>query len=536
MSGAPRVAAKWRPSLGLVVFLAFATVLALPLLGIFFFRIYENQLVHETEAELIAQSAALAALFRSELETGLPADAELGADVRAAQQSPPDEFFQPIVPVLDLARDTLMPGRPDGRAAPPAHSAFVAIGARLGPIIVETQRVTLAGFRLLDPRGIVIGGRDELGLSLAHVEEVAEALGGRFRSVMRLRVSDRAPPPLYSMSRGAGLRIFAAMPVIVKDRVAGVVYASRTPSNVFKQLYEERAKVAAASLAVLAPALLIGLVFHRTIVRPVRELIARTAAITSGDRGAMRPLEHHGTAEFAQLSQSFLDMAESLDRRSDFVTTFASHVSHELKSPLTSIQGAAELLRDDIGAATPSMSDEKRRKFLDNIAADAGRLTAIARRLRELARAEQPPTSGAGPLAPVVEDIRAGFPALAIGADGDLDLIVRMSAENARIVFSHLADNAARHGARTLDIRIVRDGDMARVELCDDGDGISPNNRAKIFDSFFTTRRDGGGTGMGLAIVRAMLRAHGGEIALLDAEKGAAFELNIPHAGDVGRG
>ena len=61
---------------------------------------------------------------------------------------------------------------------------------------------------------------------------------------------------------------------------------------------------------------------------------------------AFRPLAHYGTREFAQLSHSFLDMAEQLARRSDYIATFSAHLTHELKSPLTSIKGAAELLLD----------------------------------------------------------------------------------------------------------------------------------------------------------------------------------------------
>jgi len=68
------------------------------------------------------------------------------------------------------------------------------------------------------------------------------------------------------------------------------------------------------------------------------------------------------------------------------------------------------------------------------------------------------------------------------------------------------------------------------VKVSDNGEGVSPNNRTQIFDSFFTTRRDSGGTGMGLAIVRAMLDAHGGAIRLLDSAQGTAFELTIPIA------
>jgi len=227
-------------------------------------------------------------------------------------------------------------------------------------------------------------------------------LQGRFRSVMRIRISKHEPPPVYSLSRGTGVRVFTAMPVIVRGRVAGVVYASRTPSNVFKSLYDERRKVALAGFCIVALTLLIGFVFQRTITGPMRELIRRTAAIGRGQTDMFEPLTRHGTAEFAQLSQSFVDMAARLNRRSDFVTTFAAHVSHELKSPLTAIQGAAELLRDDAGASLKAMNDSDRCRFLDNIVSDAGRLTAIVQRLRELARAENPLTPGATRFAPVV--------------------------------------------------------------------------------------------------------------------------------------
>ena len=72
------------------------------------------------------------------------------------------------------------------------------------PDLVATQNVTLAGFRLLDPNGIVIAGREEIGLSLAHLQEVAEALQGRFSGVLRVRISKHDQPSLYSISRGTG--------------------------------------------------------------------------------------------------------------------------------------------------------------------------------------------------------------------------------------------------------------------------------------------------------------------------------------------
>ncbi len=522
---------KWRPSLSLVVFIVLTSVLSLPLFSLYFLKVYQTQLIQQTEAELIAQSAALSAVFHREVETAIPQSVALGTRVPPAVPKLSDEPYQPIWPALELANESVLPPRPEARTpSAPADPAFVALGARMVPDLIATQNVTLAGFRLLDPHGIVIAGRDEVGLSLAHLEEVSEALQGRFSGALRVRISKHQQPSLYSMSRGTGMRVFTAMPVIVRDQVAGVVYASRTPSNVFKYLYERRKKLVLAVFSMIVPTLLIGFLFHRTITEPMRELVERTNLVGKGDRNALRPLKRHGTSEFARLSQSFLEMARRLNTRSSFISTFATHVSHELKSPLTSIQGAAELLRDDIDATTPTMTDKDKRKFLDNIIADADRLTQISGRLRDLARAENPVAVGAAKLSASITGLRSAFPSLDIRASGDLDTPMRVSEENATIIFSNLADNAMRHGSSTLDISAAQQGNSLLVNVVDNGEGVSPNNRTQIFDSFFTTRRDSGGTGMGLAIVRAMLDAHGGAVRLVDCEQGTAFELTIPVA------
>ena len=125
-----------------------------------------------------------------------------------------------------------------------------------------------------------------------------------------------------------------------------MVYVFRTPSNIFQHIYEERGKFLLAAIAVLAITMVIGFVFLRTIARPMHELIARIGDIGRGNRDAFRPLSHYGTREFALLSENFLDMAERLSDRSNYLATFAAHLTHELKSPLTSIKGAGELLLD----------------------------------------------------------------------------------------------------------------------------------------------------------------------------------------------
>ncbi|SCM76339.1 Integral membrane sensor signal transduction histidine kinase (fragment) [uncultured Pleomorphomonas sp.] len=526
---APRVRQKWRPRLSLIIASVLALVASLPLGSIVFFRIYDNQLVRQTEAELIAQSAAIAARIGAELSARAPAGLRLGPPVRAG--TPNADGLAAISPRLDLATDQVLPPRPEAMpAAGTAHSALADLGLRLTPELAAISAATLAGFRILDADGMVVAGGDEVGQSLAALPEVAGALAGHYRSALRQRVSRHPVPALDSISRGTGVRVFVALPVAVDGRVAAVVYASRTPADALKQLYQERYRIGLALLCVLAATSAIGFVFHRTIIGPMQALIARTTAIAGGDRASLKPLDHHGTAEFARLSQSFLDMAASLAARSDYVATFAAHVSHELKSPLTAISGAAELLADD--ASEPAMTPAQRADFLAAIRANADRLGALVSRLRDLARAETMPTAGACRLTEAIELLRDDKPKVAIEATGELDRSVAMSAETLALVLGHLVDNAARAGAGRVAISAASAAGRRAIVVADDGPGISPANRARIFDPFFTTRRADGGTGMGLSIARAMVTAHRGSLDLVDSGKGAAFRIDLPATTD----
>ncbi|CCE05092.1 putative two-component system histidine kinase [Bradyrhizobium sp. STM 3843] len=522
---------KWRPSLRQILFGVLTLVATLPLVGLFFFRIYDNQLIRQTQAELIAQSRVLAALYAEEVTKRLGAGIPLGAEIPPELRPDPPDAVTPIRPLLDLAADDLFVRRPDARPAPQAADpAYVAVGARLMPILLETQKVTLAGFRILDPRGVVIAGRDEVGQSLAHIDEVAAALQGQYKAALRIRMPDKAPPPIYSLSRGVGVHVFSAMPVVVDNHVAGVIYTSRTPRNIFEHLYQERGKFIAAGSAVALTTLLIGFVVARTITHPMRELVERAGRIGRGDPEGFRPLAHYGTRDFAELSKHFFAMAEQLARRSDHIASFSAHLTHELKSPLTSIKGAAELLLDSVGSPSDTLTRAEQEKFLSNILGDAERLEVMTQRLRELARAEIAAQNERANLAAVTAKLRERFALPNIVTPGSLDHTIAMSAETASIVLTHLADNARRHQARTIFLEAHQDVDMLVLEVSNDGEPISPQNRERVFDAFFTTRRDSGGTGMGLAIVRTIMTSHRGSIALRPTEHGAAFTLRFPNA------
>ena len=524
---------RFRLRLSAVLMLVNLAVIALPLGSIFFFRIYENQLIQETERELISQAAVIGAAYQATFRfVGAGATAE-----QAEAQAPAPNrkqktvvFWSPIAPQLDLARVETLASRPDGREpAEPPSALAAAAGKALSPVLKSAQRTTLVGVRVLDENGTTVGGTGEIGQNFGHVAEVRTALNGKYASALRFRELQNAPSQLSALSgisRGTKVRVFVAFPVIDGDRVLGAVYLSRTPKSVLRHLYDERHKALLALLTVLFLSVSLAVLTSRTISRPMRQLVNRTGRVARGEAQVMEPLERPGTREMAELSEGISSMATALVDRAAYIRTLANHVSHEFKTPLASIQGAVELLQDH----DETMSRDERRKFLDNIEAGGLRLKALLDRLLELARAENAVrTEERVAVSPLVARVLGG---LAQGVTGDADIAdgleAQITEEALSIVLSNLVDNAVQHKATRILVTGRRQEGRTVLEVHDDGEGIRPANSEKIFEHFFTTRREVGGTGLGLGIVDALLKAHQGRISLIENDApGAAFRIEL---------
>lgn len=263
-------------------------------------------------------------------------------------------------------------------------------------------------------------------------------------------------------------------------------------------------------MAVVSTAIL-GFLLWRLVLRPTYALTSYARAVRRG-RADVAPPDHFGTPEFSELGRSVIDMAATLNNRAASMRAYSDHVTHELKSPLTAIVGAAELMEGDL-----EPSDYQ---ALSGTVADAAkRMQRLLDDLRRHAAASQVGEAGFCNLESAVLALEIPGLEIAVVDAGEVPL----SCSELSVVLTQLCQNAADHKATTVSITWQRD----TLRISDNGCGISPGNQGRIFDPFFTTRRDVGGTGMGLSIVRTLLLARGVQIALIPTQDGACFEINF---------
>ncbi len=504
--------------------------LAVALAGLAWVRIYDDQLVRQTEGELLAQGVVVAETFRRELSASAPKDYGLPRLAPWPQPIPVDGELLPLLPSLKSSSPVL-PSAAEPRASDtPVDEHARRAGSSLGPVLDRVSRSTLAGIRILDVQGIAVASSSgALGTTHLDREEVQRALRGEPTSVIRERKSDHTDADLASLSRNTGYRVSVALPVLHQDRVVGVVLLSRTPLTLAKVFYADRWNLTSAGLVLVFVIALVSLLAATLVLRPLRRLVGQARAIAEGDAGGHVPIGKPVVEELAVLSEALAGMATALHERNEYIRSFAASVSHEFKTPLAAILGAVELLRDDQGG----MPAEQRARFLTNVDADAQRLNALVKRLLELARADaMAPSVASAPLAATLAKLEQRGPAeldlQVVGGSGGAETQVALPAEVLETVLWQLCTNAKQHGATRVELftRTVAGG--ASIEVRDDGPGISEANRARIFDAFFTTRRDSGGTGLGLTIARSLLRPFGGKLELgPPSPHGASFVVTM---------
>jgi signal transduction histidine kinase len=284
---------------------------------------------------------------------------------------------------------------------------------------------------------------------------------------------------------------------------------------------------AAVSIAVLLLASVVAFVISGRVLAPLREVTDTARAITETDLTRRIPVEGHD--EIADLAHTFNAMLDRLEEAFATQKAFLSDAGHELRTPITIIRGHIELLGDD---------PQEREEVVELVCDELDRMSRLVDELLVLARAGRPDFLQLEPvdLETFTKELLAKATALG-PRDWRLESSAsgRITADRQRLTQAvmNLARNAAEHTGE--DDRISLGSSLAgsgvRFWVSDTGPGVPDADRVRIFERFARAggQRTSDGLGLGLAIVRAIAEAHGGQAVLENgSSRGATFAITIP--------
>lgn len=352
--------------------------------------------------------------------------------------------------------------------------------------------------------------------------------------------------PFTASATGSDLRYRVAVHELrLRDRLVGyAIYGAPLEDADAAVAQLVRVQVI-ASLAIVAVLGLVTFWVLRLGVRPLKAMTETAAAIGSGDLSRRVPDSAPGTeagelgAALNQMLGRIEDAFEERTRSEARLRRFVADASHELRTPVTTIRGYAELHRRGGLPTDEAVGDAMRRTE-----AEAIRMGALVEDLLHLARLDEGRPLQLGPvdLAAVVADsaadaqavepdrpitVTAPEPVVVTGDDGQLRQVVANLLANVRL---HTPGDAA------VELRVARRGSEAVLEVADRGPGMAPEHGARAFERFYradaSRTRHTGGSGLGLAIVAGVAEAHGGRAALDTAPgRGTTVRVVLPVAG-----
>ena len=369
----------------------------------------------------------------------------------------------------------------------------------------------------IGPFGGIVGQLPS-GLSRSDVDPAAllrgETVSGRRGSIVFAATPVALPPQVLPRRRAAG--------VTTTQPVSGALPSGGTAAIVLTRKVRgvERGTgylLVSSALALLVAAL-VAQYLARRIVRPLKEAEQATKRIAEGDLATRVPVAPDDYPELASLTRSINSMAASLSRSRGLERQFLMSVSHDLRTPLTSIRGFAEAISDgattDVDRAARIIASESRRlerlvgDLLDLAKLDAARFSFDVRHVD---------------VAEVVADTAEGFRPATNAAGLELSVLVpdgtvpTVAADPDRLaqVVANLVENAFKFAASRIDVDVSSQGPDVTVTVVDDGLGIPAADLPNVFDRFHQSARTPArqmGSGLGLAIVAELVRAMGGSV------------------------
>ncbi|MCH8684276.1 sensor histidine kinase [Pedomonas mirosovicensis] len=353
------------------------------------------------------------------------------------------------------------------------------------------------------------------------------------------------------LSEAGTVVVSVAEPIQRVQRVMGVVVLTADTRDITKVVRAERLASFKIFCLVLALTVLVSFFLARTIVRPIRRLARAADRVRQGRaRDVIVPRLPKRTDEIGQLARALSDMTQALHLRMDAIEAFAADVSHEIKNPLSSLRSAVETLERVKDPALQKQllgiiqGDVQRLDRLITDISDASRMDA------ELSRARFEPVDLGQMISTLIEvqRLNAKQRNVTIAYAGPRPGTAMVMGLETRLgqVARNLIDNAVSFSPEGGSVRVMLTVDDRTVRLMvdDDGPGIPEGTEENIFKRFYSERPSGEDfgqhSGLGLAISKQVVEAHGGHITAAnrvqgDAVLGARFTVDLPAASRPGR-
>jgi signal transduction histidine kinase len=300
-------------------------------------------------------------------------------------------------------------------------------------------------------------------------------------------------------------------------------------------------RLLSSGLIGVAAALVLGFLLSRSVAAPLRNIARAARSVARGSYSQRVPAT--GPREVRDLAANFNRMTEEVQRSQQTLRDFLANISHELKTPLTSIRGFSEAMLD--GTIDDDAGIERSAKIISD---ESNRVLRLVQELLDLSRIES------GQVSMQQEDLnieelfehvsevfalRAEETGVGLEVAMNGDKHIRGDFDRLEQVLNNLLDNAFRHTPRGGTVRLAsRDlqPGILQLTVADSGCGIPPQDVPHLFERFYRANgaRNKKGYGLGLAISREIVRAHGGEIwATSEPDRGTTFVFTLPTAGRV---
>jgi len=321
-------------------------------------------------------------------------------------------------------------------------------------------------------------------------------------------------------------------PILSNGRIVGVLTVCKPAGSVSVFVHAARREIAFAGAFAAAAVIALSIVVTFWITRPIARLTQYAKAIRDGRRPTAPRL---GSSEVGALGAAFEEMRTALEGK-QYVEEYVQSLTHQMKSPLSAIRGAAELLEED-------MPVDQRRQFLRNLRAESARLQDLIDRMLQLSAVENrkelrdvETIDLTELLSEVLLEMKPLLAARQVRFSGSrgIPVVIRGERFLIRQAITNLLQNAVdfTDNAGIIEVSGEQRAGKAEIVVSDNGPGIPEYALARVFDRFYSLRHPGTGrksSGLGLAFVREVAALHGGRVQLVNrAEGGARAVLELP--------